>query len=86
MQIEEAKCVSIADPAGGRLRRVVGGLLGVGVLVNHLDRISLSVAAPQIAEQFSLSSADMGLLFNAFLALSAFAGARGHGAGPVWDR
>ncbi len=58
--------INIADTAGGRRRWVMGGLLGVGVLVNYLDRINLSVAGPQIAEQFRLSSADMGLLFSVF--------------------
>ncbi|WP_370540982.1 MFS transporter [Aquitalea sp. ASV15] len=44
----------------------IGGLLGIGVLVNYFDRISLSVAAPQLQQEFHLSSSDLGLLFSAF--------------------
>lgn len=49
-----------------RRRWVIGGLLGVGVLVNYLDRINLSVAAPQLKAEFHLSSGEVGLLFSAF--------------------
>ncbi len=41
-------------------------LLGAGVLVNYFDRISLSVAAPQLQHDFSLSPGEIGLLFSAF--------------------
>ncbi|MCW3478646.1 MFS transporter [Neisseriaceae bacterium JH1-16] len=44
----------------------IGGLLGIGVLVNYFDRISLSVAAPQLQHEFHLSAGDLGLLFSAF--------------------
>ncbi|NWK76375.1 MFS transporter [Aquitalea sp. LB_tupeE] len=44
----------------------IGGLLGIGVLVNYFDRISLSVAAPQLQQEFHLSSSDLGILFSAF--------------------
>jgi MFS family permease len=49
-----------------QLRWRIGGLLGVGVLINYFDRISLSVAAPQLQQDFGLSSIDMGLLLSAF--------------------
>ena len=49
-----------------RRRWVIGGLLGVGVLINYLDRINLSVAAPQLKAEFHLSSGEIGLLFSAF--------------------
>ena len=49
-----------------RLRWKIGGLIGAGVLVNYFDRIGLSVAAPQLQKEFSLTPADMGLLFSAF--------------------
>lgn len=49
-----------------RRRWVIGGLLGVGVLINYLDRINLSVAAPQLKAEFHLSSGEVGLLFSAF--------------------
>ena len=49
-----------------QLRWRIGGLLGAGVLINYFDRISLSVAAPQLQQDFGLSSIDMGLLLSAF--------------------
>ncbi|WP_085317248.1 MFS transporter [Derxia lacustris] len=54
-----------ARPAGGRRWRI-GGLLGIGVLVNYFDRINLSVAAPQIQQEFGLDASDLGLLFSGF--------------------
>jgi sugar phosphate permease len=41
-------------------------LLAAGVLVNYIDRINLSVAAPQLQQQFGLGNAQLGLLFSAF--------------------
>ncbi|WP_317205852.1 MFS transporter [Janthinobacterium sp.] len=49
-----------------RRRWGIGALLGVGVLINYIDRIGLSVAAPQIQEQFQLTAVQLGLLFSAF--------------------
>ncbi len=49
-----------------RRRWMIGGLLGAGVLINYIDRINLSVAAPQLKAEFHLTTADMGLLFSAF--------------------
>ncbi|MFZ6771247.1 MFS transporter [Undibacterium sp. SXout7W] len=49
-----------------RRRWGIGALLGVGVLINYIDRIGLSVAAPQIQELFKLSPVELGLLFSAF--------------------
>ncbi|MDC8758384.1 MFS transporter [Janthinobacterium fluminis] len=53
-------------PAIPKRRWGIGALLGVGVLINYIDRIGLSVAAPQIQEMFKLSPAELGLLFSAF--------------------
>jgi MFS family permease len=36
------------------------------VLVNYIDRINLSVAAPQLQQHFGLGNAQLGLLFSAF--------------------
>ncbi|MET3133674.1 ACS family D-galactonate transporter-like MFS transporter [Oxalobacteraceae bacterium GrIS 1.11] len=44
----------------------IGALLGVGVLINYIDRIGLSVAAPQIQDLFQLTPIQLGLLFSAF--------------------
>ena len=54
------------DPSNGRLTAALNGgipklrwgiglLLGMGVLINYFDRISLSVAAPQLQLEFGLS-------------------------------
>ena len=45
---------------------MIGALLGVGILINYLDRISLSVAAPQLRTEFHLSPAEVGLFLSAF--------------------
>ncbi|MBW8707949.1 MAG: MFS transporter, partial [Alphaproteobacteria bacterium] len=50
----------------GNRRWAIGVLLAVGVLVNYLDRLSVSVAAPQLQKEFNISPQEMGLLFSAF--------------------
>ena len=49
-----------------RLRWRIGGLIGTGVLINYFDRISLSVAGPQLQQSMGLTPSDLGLLFSAF--------------------
>ncbi len=44
----------------------IGVLLGAGVVINYFDRISLSVAAPQLQSAFALTPSELGLLFSAF--------------------
>ncbi|HEY1394361.1 MAG TPA: MFS transporter [Methylibium sp.] len=44
----------------------IGALLGIGVLVNYLDRINLSVAAPQLKEAFNLGPEQVGFFLSAF--------------------
>jgi MFS transporter, ACS family, D-galactonate transporter len=56
-------CIPKAVP---RLRWRIGGLLGAGVLINYFDRIGLSVAAPQLQQDFGLTPAGVGLLLSAF--------------------
>jgi sugar phosphate permease len=53
-------------PALERRRWTIGFLLGVGILINYFDRVNISVAAPQLQQEFSLTPADLGLLFSAF--------------------
>jgi hypothetical protein len=36
------------------------------VLINYIDHIGLSVAAPQITDVFYLNAVELGLLFSAF--------------------
>ncbi len=47
-------------------RWTIGVLLGVGILINYIDRINVSVAAPQLQHDFHLSPEELGLLFSAF--------------------
>ncbi|MGH8169790.1 MAG: MFS transporter, partial [Steroidobacteraceae bacterium] len=49
-----------------RLRWRIAGLLGAGVLINYFDRISISVAGPQLERSFHLTPLDLGVLFSAF--------------------
>jgi ACS family D-galactonate transporter-like MFS transporter len=54
-----------ADPIPRR-RWGIGVLLGSGILVSFLDRINLSVAAPQLQKVFDLGPADLGFLLSAY--------------------
>jgi MFS family permease len=47
-------------------RWTIGVLLGVGILINYIDRINISVAAPQLQHEFGLTPTELGLLFSAF--------------------
>ena len=53
-------------------------LLVVSIAINYMDRGALSVSAPLIAQELSLSPAQMGLLLSAFFwsyaTLQLFAG------------
>ena len=53
-------------PIVGRRRWGIGVLLGAGILINYFDRVNISVAAPQLQQEFGLTPADLGLLFSAF--------------------
>jgi len=44
----------------------IGVLLGVGILINYFDRVSLSVAAPQLEREFALSADHLGWLLSGF--------------------
>lgn len=57
--------VTTTSKVPGR-RWTIGVLLGVGVLINYIDRINISVAAPQLQQDFGLSPEAMGVLFSAF--------------------
>ena len=49
-----------------KLRWRIGSLLGAGVLINYFDRISLSVAGPQLQQTLGLSATELGWLFSGF--------------------
>ncbi len=44
----------------------IGALLGIGVLINYFDRVNLSVAAPQLQQEFGLTPGELGWLFSGF--------------------
>ena len=47
-----------------RVRWSIGGLLGVGILVNYFDRINLSIGGPQLQQEFGLTAGKLGWLFS----------------------
>jgi ACS family D-galactonate transporter-like MFS transporter len=49
-----------------KVRWGIGLLLGAGVLINYFDRINLSVAAPQLQQEFGLTDGEIGWLFSGF--------------------
>jgi MFS transporter, ACS family, D-galactonate transporter len=55
-----------AHPLVPHHRWWIGVLLGSGILVNYFDRITLSVAAPELQQEFGLSPTEMGLVFSVF--------------------
>lgn len=60
---------SAATPAGAKssqLRRFIVLLLFITVVINYVDRSSLSIAAPHRVEELGLSSVQMGFVFSAF--------------------
>jgi MFS transporter, ACS family, D-galactonate transporter len=51
-------------PTGAR--RTIVAMLFVTVVINYLDRSSISIAGPHIADDLNLSPVQMGLIFSAF--------------------
>lgn len=54
-------------PKIGRARWGIAGVLGVGMFVNYIDRVNLSIAAPEIMRDFDISASQMGMVSSAFL-------------------
>ncbi|WP_245645247.1 MFS transporter [Pseudonocardia acaciae] len=50
----------------GRVRWQVSGLIGVGIVVNYLDRTALSFAGTSVREEFGLTTGELGLVLSAF--------------------
>src|ERR1700739_2102921 len=48
-------------------RRYIAMFLFANLFINYMDRATLSVAAPAIANQFRWNPTRMGLLFSSFL-------------------
>src|SRR5215813_3827830 len=51
---------------------LVLALLSLSLLINYIDRSSVSTAAPLIKTEFSLSASQLGALFSAFSWTYAF--------------
>src|ERR1700686_4172889 len=49
-----------------KLRWRIGSPLGAELRINYFDRISLSVAGPQLQQTLGLSSTELGWLFSGF--------------------
>jgi hypothetical protein len=49
------------------MRWWIVGVLFCGSLVNYLDRVALSIVAPQIRTEFGLTSSDYALILNCFM-------------------
>jgi len=64
----------IAGGSGGvpKLRWGIASLLGFGILVNYIDRVSLGVAGPQLHDDLGIGPAEFGLLSSAFFYVYAF--------------
>ena len=49
------------------LRWGIAILLGVGILINYLDRVNISVATQPLEQAYHLSSLQMGFVLSSFL-------------------
>ena len=49
------------------VRYNIVGLLTLGTMINYIDRVNISVAAPDIMRQTGWDQARFGLVFSAFL-------------------
>ncbi|OON41639.1 MFS transporter [Izhakiella australiensis] len=62
----ESKPSSSAAGAKSNVRRFIVFMLFITVVINYVDRSSLSIAAPHIVDELGLSSVQMGFIFSAF--------------------
>ncbi len=56
-----------SSPSGGNARWKIAGLLGVGLFVNYIDRVNLSISGPAIMDDFGISATQLGMVSSAFL-------------------
>lgn len=57
---------SVSSAVNGRRRYFVAVMLLLMVMLGYIDRVNISVAGPEIADELGLSAGAMGLLFSAF--------------------
>lgn len=50
----------------GHTRWLISGLLSSMVVLNYLDRVAISVAAPAIQDSFQLNGTEMGIVFSIY--------------------
>jgi ACS family hexuronate transporter-like MFS transporter len=68
----------------GTVRWAVVGLLFLGGMINYLDRAALSVAAPFLTKELSLSPSELGVVFSVFfLGYAAFCFVGGYASDRV---
>lgn len=51
----------------GKVRWRIAVLLGVGILINYMDRLSLALVATPMAHDFGLTATDFGIIGSAFV-------------------
>jgi MFS transporter, ACS family, D-galactonate transporter len=51
----------------GKKRWGIAILLGIGIVINYLDRVNISVATKPLEGEFHLSAAQMGIILSSFL-------------------
>lgn len=51
----------------GKLRWGIAVLLGVGIVINYIDRVNISVAAKPLIAEYHLTNADLGVILSSFL-------------------
>lgn len=52
---------------GGNLRWGIAILLGIGIVINYIDRVNISVATKPLEGEFHLSSGQMGIILSSYL-------------------
>ena len=51
----------------GNLRWFIAILLGIGIVINYLDRVNISVASGPLIKEYHLSSAQLGIILSSYL-------------------
>jgi len=51
----------------GSVRWGIAILLGIGVVINYLDRVNISVAAQPLLSEYHLSNAALGFILGSYL-------------------
>src|SRR5438128_7644010 len=51
----------------GNIRWGIAVLLGVGIVINYLDRVNISVATAPLEHDFHLSQTEMGIILSSYL-------------------